>query len=84
MRFNFAASGVLIQQIAQGAPVDVFVSADQETTNRGVEQKLIDAETRKDFASNTVVLIAPAFMELQAELTEQVRVEVRAAQAAMA
>jgi molybdate transport system substrate-binding protein len=60
LRFNFAASGVLIQQISQGAPVDVFASADPETMNRGVEQKLLDAQTRRDFAANTVVLIVPA------------------------
>lgn len=60
VRYNFAASGVLIQQIAQGAPVDVFASADQATMNRGVEQKLIDADTRRDFAANSVVLIVPA------------------------
>ena len=60
VRFNFAASGVLIQQIAQGAPVDVFASADQATMNRGIEQKLIDADTRRDFAANSVVLIVPA------------------------
>ena len=60
LRFNFAASGVLIQQIAQGAPVDVFISADQETMNRGIEQKLLDADTRRDFAANTLVLIVPA------------------------
>jgi molybdate transport system substrate-binding protein len=59
LRFNFAASGVLLQQIAQGAPVDVFVSADQETMNRGVEQKAIAADTRRDFASNSLVLITP-------------------------
>ncbi len=60
LRFNFAASGVLLQQIAQGAPVDVFVSADQDTMNRGVNQKLIAADTRRDFAGNALVLIAPA------------------------
>jgi molybdate transport system substrate-binding protein len=60
VRFNFAASGVLIQQIAQGAPVDVFASADQETMNRGARENLIDAATRRDFAANTVVLITPA------------------------
>ncbi|MCJ0764484.1 molybdate ABC transporter substrate-binding protein [Variovorax terrae] len=60
VRFNFAASGVLLQQISQGAPVDVFASADQETMNRGVDQKLIDVETRKDFATNSLVLIEPA------------------------
>ena len=60
VRFNFAASGVLLQQIGQGAPVDVFASADQDTMNRGVEQKLIDTATRKNFVSNSLVLIEPA------------------------
>ena len=59
-RFNFAASGVLIAQIAQGAPVDVFVSADQETVDRGVTDKLLDPATRRDFATNSLVLIAPS------------------------
>lgn len=60
LRFNFAASGVLIQQVAQGAPVDVFASADQATVTQGIEQKLFDADTKRDFARNTVVLIVPA------------------------
>lgn len=60
LRFNFAASGVLLQQIAQGAPVDVFASADQDTMNRGAEQKLIDPASRRDFAANSLVLVEPA------------------------
>jgi molybdate transport system substrate-binding protein len=60
VRFNFAASGALLQQISQGAPVDVFVSADQETMNRGADQKLIDAESRRNFVANTLVMIEPA------------------------
>jgi molybdate transport system substrate-binding protein len=60
VRFNFAASGVLLQQISQGAPVDVFASADQETMNRAVDQKLIDTATRKNFVTNSLVLIEPA------------------------
>lgn len=60
LRLNFAASGVLLQQIAQGAPVDVFASADQDTMNRGIEQQLIAPDTRRDFAANALVLIAPA------------------------
>jgi molybdate transport system substrate-binding protein len=59
-RFNFAASGVLIAQIGQGAPVDVFVSADPETVDRGVKDKLLDLGTRRDFATNSLVLIAAA------------------------
>jgi molybdate transport system substrate-binding protein len=60
LRFNFGASGLLLLQIAQGAPVDVLVSADQETMNRGVEQKLFAIQTRRDFAVNSLVLVTPA------------------------
>lgn len=66
VRFNFAASGVLLQQIAQGAPVDVFASADQETMSRGAEQQLIAADTRRDFAANSLVLITPPAGTVQA------------------
>lgn len=60
VRLNFAASGTLLQQIAQGAPVDVFASADQQTMDRALQQRLIDAGTRADFATNSLVLIEPA------------------------
>lgn len=57
--FNFAASGTLLQQIAKGAPVDVFASADQETMDQAEKQQLINNESRKDFTKNTLVLISP-------------------------
>ena len=57
--FNFAASGPLLQQIAQGAPVDVFASADQKTMNQAQEKGLIIPASRKNFVSNTLVLIVP-------------------------
>jgi molybdate transport system substrate-binding protein len=57
--YNFAASGPLLQQIAQGAPVDVFASADQKTMNQAVDKGLIVPASRKNFVSNTLVLIAP-------------------------
>lgn len=60
VRLNFAASGVLLQQIAQGAPVDVFASADPETLDRAATQNLIDAATRRDFATNSLVLVEPS------------------------
>ncbi|XAH22668.1 molybdate ABC transporter substrate-binding protein [Xylophilus sp. GW821-FHT01B05] len=60
LRFNFAASGTLLQQVSQGAPVDVFASADQETMDRGVQQKLIDTDSRRNFVTNSLVLIEPA------------------------
>jgi molybdate transport system substrate-binding protein len=60
VRLNVAASGVLLQQIRQGAPVDVFASADQDTMDRAGAQKLLDPASRSNFARNTLVLIAPA------------------------
>jgi molybdate transport system substrate-binding protein len=60
VQFNFAASGPLLQQIAKGAPVDVFASADQETMNQAEQQKLVVAATRANFVSNSLVVIVPA------------------------
>lgn len=57
---NFAASGVLLQQIAKGAPVDVFASADQATMDRAQQQNLINADQRSNFVSNSLVVIVPA------------------------
>lgn len=59
VRLNFAASGPLLQQIVQGAPADVFVSADEETVTRGVLARVLDADSRRIFAGNTLVLIRP-------------------------
>lgn len=60
VRFNFAASGALLQQIARGAPADVFASADQETLDQAQAKSLIDPATRRNFASNALVVIVPA------------------------
>lgn len=56
---NFAGSGALLQQIAQGAPVDVFASADQATMDQAQEQGLLTEGSRKDFVQNTLVVITP-------------------------
>src|SRR5450830_865094 len=55
---NFAASGPLLQQIRQGAPVDVFASADQETMDKAAAAQLL-APGRVDFAANTLVVVQP-------------------------
>lgn len=56
---NFGASGALLQQLAKGAPVDVFASADQETMDAAQQQGLVRAADRQDFVRNALVVIAP-------------------------
>ncbi|MET0935057.1 MAG: molybdate ABC transporter substrate-binding protein [Luteibacter sp.] len=56
---NFAASDVLLRQIASGAPADVFASADQTAMDKAVAARAIDPATRQDFATNRLVLIVP-------------------------
>ena len=58
--FNFGASGALLQQMAKGAPVDVFASADQETMDQAQKQSLVVVGSRQNFVRNSLVLIVPA------------------------
>lgn len=60
VRLNFAASGALLQQIARGAPVDVFASADEETMDQAQAQGLVRAGERRNFASNALVVVVPS------------------------
>jgi molybdate transport system substrate-binding protein len=56
---NFAASGVLLQQIARGAPVDVLASADEATMDQAVKGGHVDPATRRVFARNALWVIVP-------------------------
>ncbi|HET8871648.1 MAG TPA: molybdate ABC transporter substrate-binding protein [Aquabacterium sp.] len=57
---NFGASGALVQQMAKGAPVDVFASADQETMLQAQRQLLVAPRSAQTFARNSLVVIVPA------------------------
>jgi molybdate transport system substrate-binding protein len=57
--FNFAGSQQLAQQLVQGAPADVFASANQAQMDTAISAGHIDAETVKVFAHNRLVVIYP-------------------------
>jgi molybdate transport system substrate-binding protein len=55
---SYDASSALMKQIEQGAPADVFVSADQQWMEYGSQKRLIDQSTRINLLGNKLVLIA--------------------------
>jgi molybdate transport system substrate-binding protein len=57
---SYAASPTLAKQIENGAPADIFISADLDWMNYLDQRKLIDPETRIDLLGNSLVLIASA------------------------
>ena len=69
--FNFAGSGQLLQQIAKGAPVDVFASADQETMDQAESQGLIETSSRFNFVRNALVVVVPIDSKLSLSSLEQ-------------
>jgi molybdate transport system substrate-binding protein len=58
VNFNFGGSGMLEQQIEQGAPADVFLSAASKQMDELAAKGLILNDTRRDLLRNQVVLIA--------------------------
>lgn len=60
VRISYAASSALARQIEQGAPADVFLSADLDWMDYLQQRKLIDTGTRHKLLGNTLVLVTPA------------------------
>src|SRR5579883_918377 len=56
---SYAASSTLMKQIEQGAPADIFVSADLDWMEYGSKKKVIKDDTRVNLLGNKIVLIAP-------------------------
>ena len=59
-RCVFAASSVLARQIADGAPSDIFISANRQWVDHAIETGAMDAQTRQVIVRNRLVLISPA------------------------
>ena len=75
--FNFGASGALLQQLAKGAPVDVFAAADQETMDLAQKQGLVQAGERRNFVQNQLVVVVPADSSAPARLADLARPQIR-------
>ena len=56
---SYAASSTLAKQIEQGAPTDIFVSADTDWMEYATARKTINETTRINLLGNRIVLIAP-------------------------
>jgi molybdate transport system substrate-binding protein len=59
VNYNFGASGALQQQIEQGAPVDVFISAGKKQVDALQQKGLILNNTRRNLLTNRLVLVVP-------------------------
>ena len=58
-RISYAASSALAKQMEQGAPADMFISADTDWMDYAAKKDLIQADTRFNLLGNRIVLIAP-------------------------
>ena len=76
-RISYAASSALAKQIEQAAPVDLFLSADEEWMDYVANRKLIKVETRTSLLNNRIVLIAP--QDSKVAVTLAPGVDIRAA-----
>lgn len=57
---SYGASSTLAKQIENGAPADIFISADLDWMDYVAQRKLIKADTRSNLLGNKLVLVAPA------------------------
>src|ERR1035438_3153131 len=60
LRMSFGSVSTLARQIEQGAPANLFASADEKWMDYLAERNLIAADTRDDLLGNELVLIVPA------------------------
>lgn len=72
LEFNFAGSGKLAQQIQQGAPVDVFISANESWMDTLVHGEEIDKSERLDVTGNRLVMITQNDTDIHYESFDEI------------
>ncbi|RLP22523.1 molybdate ABC transporter substrate-binding protein [Mesorhizobium sp. YM1C-6-2] len=65
---SYAASSALAKQIEEGAPADVFMSADLDWMKYLSDKNLIKADTETKLLGNSIVLVAPADSKIEAKI----------------
>lgn len=60
VRFNLGASGALARQIKEGAPADVFLSADELRMDQLEQAGVVAPGTRRTILANQLVVVATA------------------------
>jgi molybdate transport system substrate-binding protein len=66
----YASSATLAKQIEQGAPADIFISADLKWMDYLEKAKLIRAGTRRNLLGNKLVLIEPGDADVKLEIAK--------------
>ncbi|MCI0467922.1 MAG: molybdate ABC transporter substrate-binding protein [Beijerinckiaceae bacterium] len=69
-KISYASSATLAKQIAQGAPADIFISADLKWMDFLEKDKLIRSETRRSRFGNKLVLIEPGDRDTKLEIAK--------------
>lgn len=77
LTFNFGASGALLQQIEQGAPADVFISAASRQMDTLDQKGALVPGTRTNLANNRLAIVVPKDSTLVTRITSLREPEVK-------
>ena len=69
VQFNFGASSMLARQIEEGAPVDLFFSADEAKMDALEKKDLLLPGTRRSLLSNSLVIVVACGCERCAQIS---------------
>jgi molybdate transport system substrate-binding protein len=68
VKISYAASSTLAKQIENGAPADIFISADLDWMDYLQQRNLVKPGTRKSLLGNRLVIVVPADSDLKLEI----------------